>query len=84
MSQPCADAPQMGRRASLSIHGPDRTAKLSHYAIGDSPPTLRVGRNLHEHRRAGGPFVSSTRDRRRGGPLSRSGQLAEVDVTSGG
>ena len=74
----------MGRRASLSIHGPDRTAELIHYAIGDSPPTLRVGRNLHEHRRAGGPFVSSTRDRGRGGPLSRSGQLAEVDVTSGG
>ena len=33
----------MGRRASLSIHGPDRTAELIHYAIGDSAPTLRVG-----------------------------------------
>ncbi len=70
VSQPCAAAPQMGRRASLSIHGPDRTAELSHYAIGDSAPTLRVGRNLHEHRRAGGPFVSSTRDRGRDRPVT--------------
>ncbi len=45
VSQPCAAAPQMGRRASLSIHGPDRTAELIQYAIGDSPPTLRVGPN---------------------------------------
>jgi hypothetical protein len=82
VSQPCAAAPQMGQRASLSIHGPDR--RRSHYAIGHSPPTLRVGRNLHEHRLAGGPFVSSTRDQGRDGPLSPSGQLAEVDVTSGG
>ncbi len=78
----------MGRRASLSIHGPDRTAGLIHNVTDDSPPTLRVGRNLHEHRRAGGPFESSIRDRGpdrgRGGPLSRSGQVAEVDVTSGG
>jgi hypothetical protein len=71
------------RPASLSIHGPDQPAGLIHCATDDSPPTLRVGRNLHKHRRAGGPFVSSTRDRGRGGPLSRSGQLAEVDVTSG-
>jgi hypothetical protein len=83
-SQPCAAATLMGRRARLSIHGPDRTAERIHCAIGDSPPTFRVGRNLHEHRRAGGLFVSSTRDRGRGGPLSRSGQLAKVDVTSGG
>ncbi len=62
--------------------------RLIHYVIDDSPspPTLQleVGRSLHEHRRAGGPFVSSTRDRGRGDPLSRSGQLAEVNVTSGG
>ncbi len=84
VSQPCVAATRIGRRASLSIHGPDWTAELIHYAIGNSPPTLQVGRNLHEHRRAGGPFVSPTRDQGRGGPLSPSGQLAEVDVTSGG
>jgi hypothetical protein len=33
-------------RASLSIHGPDRTAELIHYAIGDSAPTLQVGPQL--------------------------------------
>jgi hypothetical protein len=70
VSQPCAAATRMGRRASLSVHGPDRTAELIHYTIGDSPLTLRVGRNLHGHRRAGKPFVSSTRDRGRDRPMT--------------
>ncbi len=84
VGQHCADGP-----ASQSQHpraGPDgRTDPLRHRRL----PTLRAGgRNVHENRRAGGTIVSSTRDRGRdrgrGGPLSRSGQLAEVDVTSGG
>jgi hypothetical protein len=74
VSQLRAAATRMGRRASLSIHGPNRTAGLIYYVTDNSPPTLRVGRNLHKHRRAGGPFRSirvPTRDRGRGGPLSR-------------
>jgi hypothetical protein len=34
-----------GRRASLGIHGPDRTAGLIHHATGDSAVTLRVGQH---------------------------------------
>ena len=65
--------PIRGWTVGIVSSSPGRAGRPNH-----SPPTLRVGRNLHEHRRAGGPFVSSTRDRCRGGPLSRSGQPAEV------
>ena len=71
----------MGRRASLSIHGPDRTAGLIHHVTDESATTLRVGRNL-EHRRAGRLFVFSIRNL--GRSAIGSDQLAEVDVTSGG
>ncbi len=36
-------ATRQGRRTSLGIHGPDRTAGLIHYAIDESSLTLRVG-----------------------------------------
>jgi hypothetical protein len=36
-------ASRQGRRASLGIHGPNRTAAPIRYAVGDSAPTLRVG-----------------------------------------
>ena len=52
------------RRASLGTHGPDRMARLVHYAISDSSPTLRVGPGPPQptsNRRAGGPIVSSSK-----------------------
>jgi hypothetical protein len=38
--------PLRGLISSLCIHGPDRTDELIHYAIDDSPLTLRVGPQL--------------------------------------
>ncbi len=60
VSQLCAAATRTGRRASLSIHWPDRMAKLIHYAIGDSAPTLRVGQQLARAPQGRGTIVFST------------------------
>jgi hypothetical protein len=65
-SQHFAATTQMDRRASHSIHWPNRTAGLVHYVTDDYPPTLRVGSKLHEHSRDGGPILPSTRDSDRG------------------
>ena len=65
-----------GPRASLAIHGPERTAALTHFVIGDSASTLRATLRVGPHHtraplgrgtdRVLGPRV-------RGGPKSRSG-----------
>ena len=41
--------PRKGWRASLGIHGPERTAALIHYFIGDSASTLRATLRVRPH-----------------------------------
>jgi hypothetical protein len=71
--------------ASWSKHpraGPDgRTNPPRHRRLSTDSPSRPQLKRAPPGRRT---IVSSTRDRGRGGPLSPSGQVAEVDVTSGG
>ena len=68
----------MGRRASLSIHGPeppDRTAELIHYAIGDSP---RLSESAATYTSTAGPEDHSCPPPVTGAVAVR--YLGEVDV----
>jgi hypothetical protein len=70
-------SPLRGKAGELvsASTGPDRTAALIHYAIGDSAPTLRVGPHNTRAPPGRGQFVSTARERSRGGPISRSGRV---------